>query len=99
MTHLFEQEYIYLYDTEITAELLSALAKPKSATNPVQRPVIRRIKIPYKPYDTFSDRLSAELVAPSRGRLDATTVQSDKPSPKRQLEQESTSPRKLNRVV
>jgi hypothetical protein len=96
---MFEQEYIYLYSTEITAELLSALAKPKSATKSVQRPVIRRIKIPYKPYDTFSDRLSAELVAPGRGHFDPTPVLSDKPSPKRQLEQEGTSPRKLNRVL
>lgn len=91
---MFDREYIHLYDTEITADLLS-----ESATKPVQSPVIRRKRISYKPYDTFCDRLSAELVAPSLGHFDATLDLSDKLSRKPQLEQKSTSPRKLGRLV
>jgi len=53
------------YEAEITAELLNGLKNPMKSTTPMEWPTIRRKKLPYKPYDTFADRLVAELAAPS----------------------------------
>jgi len=64
VTHIFEREYMLLYEAQITTELLNGLRNPKDATSPMEWPIIRRMKIPYKPYVTFADRLAAELVAP-----------------------------------
>lgn len=62
MTHEDEKEFILLYDAEITSELLDGLMKLTGTTPPVKWPIILLKKIPYKPYDTFGDRLLAELV-------------------------------------
>lgn len=64
VTHVDEREYILFYEADITTELMDALWDPKNATKPVTWPTIRRKKLPYKPYDTFADRLTAELMAP-----------------------------------
>lgn len=64
MTNTLDKEHILFYEAQITTELLDALRDPMTATMPMKWPAIRRKKIPYKPYDTFADRLVAELVAP-----------------------------------
>jgi len=64
VTNALDKEHILFYEAQITTELLDALRDPKTATMPMEWPAIRRKKIPYKPYDTFADRLVAELVAP-----------------------------------
>lgn len=64
MTNVKDKERILFYEAQITTELLDALRDPKTATTPLEWPVIRRKKISYKPYDTFAERLVAELVAP-----------------------------------
>ncbi|CAP98624.1 Pc22g13360 [Penicillium rubens Wisconsin 54-1255] len=65
VTNLCDKEYIHLYEAEISAELLGALRSPTTATKYTKWPTIRRRKLPYKPYNTFADRITAELVAPS----------------------------------
>ncbi|KAL4866877.1 hypothetical protein BDV12DRAFT_210251 [Aspergillus spectabilis] len=45
VTNMTDHEYIHLYDTEITAELLRALTQPKSATTYIEFPVILRRKL------------------------------------------------------
>ncbi|KAJ5542619.1 hypothetical protein N7535_005042 [Penicillium sp. DV-2018c] len=52
--------HIYLYETEITRELLDGLSDPDHATQPL-RCSIRRKTIAYKPYDSFASRLITEL--------------------------------------
>lgn len=59
-----DYDYIHLYEAEITAELLGALKNPNNATTPIEWPTIRWKKLPFKPYDTFANRVVAELVAP-----------------------------------
>jgi hypothetical protein len=60
VTSAIDHEYIYLYETEITPELLNGLRDPENATQPL-RCTIRRKRISYKPYDSFASRLIAEL--------------------------------------
>ncbi|KAL2809798.1 hypothetical protein BJX63DRAFT_445106 [Aspergillus granulosus] len=63
VTNLSDRDSILLCEAEITISLLNALRNLKTAIEPIIRLVIRRKKIPYKPYDTFADRLTDELVA------------------------------------
>ncbi|KAJ5551965.1 hypothetical protein N7461_006663 [Penicillium sp. DV-2018c] len=60
VTSARDHEYIHLYETEITPELLNGLRDPENATQPL-RCTIRRKRISYKPYDSFASRLIAEL--------------------------------------
>lgn len=62
MTHEDEKEFILLCEAEITSELLDGLMNLTGTTPPVKWPIILLKQIPYKPYDTFGDRLLAELV-------------------------------------
>lgn len=70
-------EYIYLYEAEITAELLNALKNPNNATNPIAWPTIWQRKLPFEPFDTFGNRLVAELVASSLFRCHHPSGPSD----------------------
>jgi hypothetical protein len=65
VTNVLDRDSILLCEAEITTDLLNALRNLKTATTPVKWPVIRRKKIPYKPYDSFARRLMDELVASS----------------------------------
>ncbi|PYH88650.1 hypothetical protein BO71DRAFT_391186 [Aspergillus ellipticus CBS 707.79] len=62
VTRISDREYIHLHEAKITTELLEALRDPASATTYTEWPVIWQRKLPFKPYDTFADRLVAELV-------------------------------------
>ena len=88
-----DHEYIYLYESDITAQLLKALTNPKSATEDIEGPVIRQRKISFKPYYTFNDRLTAELVAPSYAYLNniAVGVEPDEVGTKRRRQCEEQS--------
>ncbi|KAH8434139.1 uncharacterized protein LDX57_011777 [Aspergillus melleus] len=52
VTNVLEREYVYLYDADITTELLKTLREPKAATTCIKWPTIRRRKLRFKPYDT-----------------------------------------------
>ncbi|PLB55401.1 hypothetical protein P170DRAFT_506004 [Aspergillus steynii IBT 23096] len=65
VTNVLDRENLFLYEADITAELLAGLRNPRDATRPIEWPVVRRKRIPYQPYKSFSDRLVAELLAPS----------------------------------
>ncbi|PYH84408.1 hypothetical protein BO82DRAFT_372456 [Aspergillus uvarum CBS 121591] len=93
-----DREHIHLYDAEITAELLKALTYPKLATACIEWPVIRRRQLAFKPYDTFADRLTAELVAPRPLRLVKSTASSEIHGNKRGPEQESSNSSKARRL-
>ncbi|PLB55497.1 hypothetical protein P170DRAFT_443279 [Aspergillus steynii IBT 23096] len=67
VTNMTDHECIYLYETEITAEFLRALDEPKAATDDIEWSVVRWRRLSFKPYDTFADRLAAELMAPNTG--------------------------------
>ncbi|KAJ5291928.1 hypothetical protein N7478_001179 [Penicillium angulare] len=58
VTHALYRQYLLFYEAEISTELLGSLKNPKTATNTIQWPI--------KPYATFPDRLTSELVAPSQ---------------------------------
>ncbi|KAJ5573726.1 uncharacterized protein N7459_008153 [Penicillium hispanicum] len=77
VTHRISDQYIHLYEAEITAELLNALKDPNNATNPIEWPTIRWRKLPFEPFDTFDNRLVAELVAPSPFRSRHPSAPSD----------------------
>lgn len=80
VTHAHEQEYIFLYEADISTELLDGLWNPKDATSPMKWPTIRREKIPYEPYNTFSSRLVAELIAPRHSPSHSPITSSSSPS-------------------
>lgn len=85
------------YEAEVTAELLEVLNSPKTATTYRPWPTIRRKKISYKPYNTFADRLIAELVAPASSFSRQPSTISDSVT-KRRLEDESTKTYKIRRM-
>jgi hypothetical protein len=95
---MLDREYIFLYEAEITTELLNALRNPKDATMPVQC-TIRRKRIPYKPYDSFAGRLVADLVTPdSSNALDNDVDRAIECKKKRQHEQGDSGSHKIRRV-
>ncbi|KAL2810968.1 hypothetical protein BJX63DRAFT_422691 [Aspergillus granulosus] len=65
VTHVLHEDFILLCEAEITCDLLNALGNLKTAITPINWLVIRRKKIPYKPYNTFASRLMDELLASS----------------------------------
>ena len=77
MTNICDKEYIHFYEAEISAELLEVLRNPKTATEYKKWPTIWRRKIPFKPYDTFADRIMAELVVPRPLCFPDPSTQSD----------------------
>ncbi|QKX63474.1 uncharacterized protein TRUGW13939_10644 [Talaromyces rugulosus] len=58
-------EFIHLYEAQFTSELLEAIKNPKNATTYTNWPTITQKKIPFKPFDTFRQRLVAELLLPA----------------------------------
>ncbi|PKY00728.1 hypothetical protein P168DRAFT_307196 [Aspergillus campestris IBT 28561] len=69
VTNVLNREYIVFYEAGITTELLDVLRDPTHANTSVEWPTVRRIKLPYKPYDTFAARLTSILVASSPASL------------------------------
>ncbi|KAM4066514.1 hypothetical protein HRG_000611 [Hirsutella rhossiliensis] len=57
--------FIYLYEAEITSQLLESLDKPTQATDRTPWPTVKFKRIPFKPFKDFQARLIAELLAPS----------------------------------
>ncbi|KAJ5917544.1 hypothetical protein N7466_011098 [Penicillium verhagenii] len=57
--------FIYLYEAQFTSELLNAIENPQTATMHTNWPIITRKRIPFKPFDTFQQRLVAELLLPA----------------------------------
>ncbi|KAJ5651949.1 hypothetical protein N7507_009375 [Penicillium longicatenatum] len=52
-----DKEFIHLYEGQFTTEFLRMLDEPTTARNPTNAPTINRRKIPYKPFETFVDRI------------------------------------------
>ncbi|PWY95730.1 hypothetical protein BO94DRAFT_455824 [Aspergillus sclerotioniger CBS 115572] len=65
VTHALEEEYIHLYEIEISARMLAILRDSNNATEGVNWPNIRHERIPFKPYTIFTGRIVTELVAPN----------------------------------
>ncbi|KAJ5751501.1 uncharacterized protein N7511_008466, partial [Penicillium nucicola] len=63
ITNVLDSEYIFLFEAQISRELLDGLRDLKIAVHPITWPTIRRKRIPFQPYSTFPSRLMAELVA------------------------------------
>ncbi|KJZ74892.1 hypothetical protein HIM_05801 [Hirsutella minnesotensis 3608] len=57
--------FIFLYETEITSQLLDSLDKPTFATERTAWPTIKFKRIPFMPSKDFQARLIAELLAPN----------------------------------
>ncbi|PYI00739.1 hypothetical protein BO78DRAFT_412039 [Aspergillus sclerotiicarbonarius CBS 121057] len=101
VTNVSDEEYVHLYDARITNELIAVLKDPNAATEYVQWPTIYHIMLPYKPYESFMDRLVAELVAP--GPVCSTVPPEDTDGvggypAKRPWEEESDSSQKARRL-
>ncbi|OJJ76705.1 hypothetical protein ASPBRDRAFT_192819 [Aspergillus brasiliensis CBS 101740] len=56
-----DSQFIYLYEAQISAEVLECLDRPKAARS-VHWPLIRRYRIPFRPYDTFRHRREEVLL-------------------------------------
>ncbi|PYI34365.1 hypothetical protein BP00DRAFT_433771 [Aspergillus indologenus CBS 114.80] len=78
--------------------LFSSLTYPKLATTCIEWPVIRRRQLAFKPYDTFADRLTAELVAPRPLCFAKSTAPSEIHGTKRGPEQENGNSSKARRL-
>ncbi|OJJ94671.1 hypothetical protein ASPACDRAFT_128049 [Aspergillus aculeatus ATCC 16872] len=64
VTEVADKEKIVLYEADIATELLDGLKDPKKANRPMNWPIVRRKQIPYQPYSTFPERITAELQTP-----------------------------------
>ncbi|RAK81324.1 uncharacterized protein BO72DRAFT_524295 [Aspergillus fijiensis CBS 313.89] len=73
VTEVADKEKIVLYEADIATELLDGLKNPKEADRPMNWPIVRRKKIPYQPYNTFPERITAELQTPGFSPLDRTS--------------------------
>lgn len=85
-----------LCEAEITTELLDGLMNLTGTTPPVKWPIISLKKIPYKPFDTFADRLHAELAPSHFSPGDVNNA--DDNGGKRPCEQEDNEDNELHRV-
>lgn len=81
MTEVADKEKIVLYEADIATELLDGLKNPKKADRPMNWPIVRRNKTPYQPYNTFPERITAELQTPGFSPLDRTSSISDSSVP------------------
>jgi hypothetical protein len=59
---LFDHNTLHLYEAEFTPELLHALARPSLATKHVPWPTIKHTRIPFRPYNTFKQRVLDRVV-------------------------------------
>lgn len=57
----FDQEFIHLYEAQIPSAFLRMLDKPTTATIEANLSVIKHRKIPFKPFETFQERILADL--------------------------------------
>ncbi|RAK95693.1 uncharacterized protein BO80DRAFT_368183 [Aspergillus ibericus CBS 121593] len=67
VTNVLERKYVHLFEARISVELIAALKDPDRAAKYVAWPTIQHRRLPYKPYETFTERLVAALVAPVPG--------------------------------
>ncbi|KAJ5797607.1 uncharacterized protein N7503_006903 [Penicillium pulvis] len=52
-----DKEFIHLYEGHFTTEFLKMLDEPMAARAPTNAPTINRRKIPYRPFETFVERI------------------------------------------
>lgn len=62
MTHGQDEKFIHLYEGHFTTEFLRMLDEPMTARRPTNAPTINRRKIPYKPFETFVDRIQPQAL-------------------------------------
>ncbi|KAJ5959282.1 uncharacterized protein N7479_006432 [Penicillium vulpinum] len=104
VTNISDREYIHFYEAKISAELLGVLRGPRTTTEYTKWPTIQQRKLPFKPYDTFGDRIMAELVAPSLCFHETSTMSYDlngvvECGIKRPYEQENNKSHKMKRII
>ncbi|KAJ5927250.1 hypothetical protein N7516_009023 [Penicillium verrucosum] len=58
-----DDDFIYLYEGQFACEFLKMLDKPTAATNCTNFPTIHLRKIPFQPFETFGERILAEILA------------------------------------
>lgn len=56
-----DREFIHLYEAQITSDFLRMLDNPAAATIQTNFPTIERRQIPFRPFETFQERILAEL--------------------------------------
>ncbi|RFN49467.1 hypothetical protein FIE12Z_6256 [Fusarium flagelliforme] len=64
VTHMSDSTYAYVYKADIPQQLLECLDNPKRPMDDFAFPNVAWIKILFKPYSTFADRLQSHLVCP-----------------------------------
>ncbi|PNY26776.1 Uncharacterized protein TCAP_03289 [Tolypocladium capitatum] len=65
VTNESDSQFIYLFEAEISSELLRILDKPNISAKQTVWPIIKRKRIPFEPYENFQKRITAQLLAPS----------------------------------
>ena len=68
MTNISDIEYVHVLEAEISFNLIEMLNDPNLTTDQGTWPTIRHKKVPFKPYQSFRRRLTAELLTLSRVR-------------------------------
>lgn len=56
-----DRHFIHLYEARITCDLLRMLDNPAAATVQANFPTIERTQIPFRPFETFQERILAQL--------------------------------------
>lgn len=62
VTRVVDKEFIHLFEAEITSEILEMLDRPNLATGLATWPTIKHKKIPFQPYESFKERITAEIL-------------------------------------
>ncbi|KAJ6041411.1 hypothetical protein N7460_006801 [Penicillium canescens] len=62
-----DREFIHLYEAQITSDFLRMLDNPAAATIQTNFPTIERRQIPFRPFETFQERIFAELLREQLG--------------------------------
>ncbi|KAM0210075.1 hypothetical protein ACHAQD_010891 [Fusarium lateritium] len=62
VTYMSDKTYAYVFKADIPHQLLDCLDNPTCSLDDVTFPTIYFIKIPFEPYDTFTERMETHLV-------------------------------------
>ncbi|KAJ5105280.1 hypothetical protein NUU61_002627, partial [Penicillium alfredii] len=98
-----DREFIHIYEAQITSSFLGMLDNPMKATIQTKFPTIRRREIPFRPFETFQNRiwtalLDNQLPAHASDKLDGTGSKIVNEHAKRPHEQENDDTRKRGRT-
>uniref|UniRef100_A0A4E9ELC2 Uncharacterized protein n=1 Tax=Gibberella zeae TaxID=5518 RepID=A0A4E9ELC2_GIBZA len=68
VTNTSDKEYAHIFQADIPTKLLDALKKSTKNMGKLVLPAIRHIRVPFKPHESFSKRVAAQLLSGPKTR-------------------------------